>query len=47
MTGMDTQELPVFDINYHRYVAQQVNTGRATHHMVESSHETLLAEVER
>jgi hypothetical protein len=44
---MDTQELPAFDINHHRYVAQQVRTGRAHHHMVESSQEMLLAEVER
>lgn len=44
---MDTQTLPEFDIKYHRYVAQQINTGRATGQTVESSHETLLAEVER
>jgi hypothetical protein len=47
MTGMDTQEVPAFDINHHRYVAQQAKTGRAHHHMVESSQEMLLAEVER
>jgi hypothetical protein len=44
---MDTQTIPAFDINYHRYVAQQINTGRATSQTVESSHEILLAEVER
>lgn len=47
MNCMDTYELPAFDVNYHRYVAQQINTGRATSQTVESSHETLLAEVER
>ncbi|WP_181365109.1 hypothetical protein [Arthrobacter sp. HMWF013] len=44
---METHELPAFDINHHRYVAQQIQTGRAHHHMVESSQEMLLAEVER
>lgn len=47
MKGMDTQTIPAFDINHHRYVAQQISTGRAHHHMMESSHEMLLAEVER
>lgn len=44
---MDTHTLTSFDITYHRTVAQQITTGRATSQTVESSHETLLAEVER
>lgn len=47
METMDTQELPAFEINHHRYVAQQIRNGRAHTHLVESSHEALLAEVER
>lgn len=47
MGAMDTFALPAFDINHHRYVAQQVSTGRAHAHMVEASQEVLLAEVER
>ncbi|GAA4033461.1 hypothetical protein GCM10023063_16400 [Arthrobacter methylotrophus] len=47
MKLMDTQELSAFDINHHRYVARQIETGRATSQTVESSHEMLLAEVER
>lgn len=47
MVVMDTQELPAFEINHHRYVAQQIRNGRAQTHLVESSHEALLAEVER
>lgn len=44
---MDTQELPAFDINHHRYVASRIACGRAHPDMVESSQERLLAEVER
>ncbi|MDQ6752057.1 MAG: hypothetical protein M3017_01260 [Actinomycetota bacterium] len=44
---MDTQESSDFDINHHRYVAQQIRSGRAHAHLVEASQEMLLAEVER
>lgn len=45
---MDTeQDAPSFDIGYHRWVASQISSGRATVGMVEGSHEQLLAEVER
>ena len=44
---MDTQELPGFDINYHRYVASRVACGRAMPDTVAASQEMLLAEVER
>ncbi len=47
MKCMDTDTLPAFDINHHRYVAQKAREGRAHPHMVESSQEVLLAEVER
>lgn len=36
-----------FNIEYHRFVASQINSGRATTAMIEGSHEQLLAEVER
>jgi hypothetical protein len=42
-----TEENPAFDIGYHRFVAAQIETGRATTAMIEGSHEHLLAEVER
>ncbi|ACL42303.1 hypothetical protein Achl_4352 (plasmid) [Pseudarthrobacter chlorophenolicus A6] len=44
---METQKLPAFDINHHRYVAQKAKEGRAHQHMLEASQEALLAEVER
>jgi hypothetical protein len=47
MVAMDTQDLPAFDINHHRYVASRVECGRAHPDMVASSQEVLLAEVER
>lgn len=47
MTSMDTAQIPTFDIGYHRYVAAQIRSGRASSSMVEGSHEWLLAEVER
>mgnify|MGYP003429488610 FL=1 len=47
MRVMDTQELPAFDINHHRYVASRVECGRAHPDMVAASQEVLLAEVER
>lgn len=42
-----TEETPTFDIGYHRFVAAQIESGRATTAMIEGSHEHLLAEVER
>lgn len=36
-----------FNIDYHRFVASQIRSGRATTGMTEGSHEQLLAEVER
>lgn len=47
MEAMDTEQGKTFDIGYHRWVAHQIETGRATAAMVEGSHEHLLAEVER
>lgn len=47
MGDMDTQTTPTFDIGFHRYVAQQIESGRATTGLIEGSHEQLLAEVER
>lgn len=47
MGDMDTQTAPTFDIGFHRYVAQQIESGRATTGLIEGSHEQLLAEVER
>ena len=47
MECMDTEEVPVFDINHHRWVASQMQSGRATAGLIEGSHEQLLAEVER
>jgi hypothetical protein len=47
MVAMDTHELPAFDINHHRYVASRIESGRAHPDLVASSHEALLAEVER
>lgn len=47
MEAMDTEQKPAFDINHHRWVAAQIECGRATPAMIEGSHEHLLAEVER
>ncbi|QOD05964.1 hypothetical protein [Pseudarthrobacter sp. BIM B-2242] len=38
---------PAFNISHHRWVASQIQSGRATSALVEGSHEQLLAEVER
>lgn len=42
-----TEETQTFDIGYHRFVAAQIESGRAARAMIEDSHEHLLAEVER
>jgi hypothetical protein len=42
-----TEETQTFNIGFHRYVAQQIESGRATTGLIEGSHEQLLAEVER